>query len=183
MKNNSIRTVVATGIGAALFVVIGILISIPTLVVPNTSIQLQYAVQSLLATVFGPIVGFLVGFIGHAFKDSLQYGSPWWSWVLASGVFGLVLGVAKRSLRLDEGIFEKKDIVFFNVTQVVANVVAWGLIAPLLDIVIYSEPANKVFAQGLVAGIVNSVTVAVAGTILLSIYAKTQTRSNSLSKD
>ena len=42
MKNNSIRSVVATGIGAALFVVIG-MISIPT-PVPNTSIQLQYAV-------------------------------------------------------------------------------------------------------------------------------------------
>lgn len=39
MKNNSIKTVVATGIGAALFVVIGLVINIPTFV-PNTSIQL-----------------------------------------------------------------------------------------------------------------------------------------------
>ena len=71
MKNNSIKTVVATGIGAALFVVIGLVINIPTFV-PNTSIQLQYAVQALLSILFGPVVGF----IGHALKDSIQYG-PW----------------------------------------------------------------------------------------------------------
>ena len=53
MKNNSIRSVVATGIGAALFVVIG-MISIPT-PVPNTSIQLQYALQALFSVIFGPV--------------------------------------------------------------------------------------------------------------------------------
>jgi uncharacterized membrane protein len=44
------------------------------------------------------------------------------------------------------------------------------------------EPANKVFVQGLVAGITNSVTVAIAGTILLVVYARTQVKSGSLSK-
>ena len=39
MKNQSIKQVVAIGVGAALFVVIG-MISIPT-PVPNTSIQLS----------------------------------------------------------------------------------------------------------------------------------------------
>ncbi|MCO4635417.1 putative membrane protein [Streptococcus infantarius subsp. infantarius] len=177
MKNNSIKTVVATGIGAALFVVIGLVINIPTFV-PNTSIQLQYAVQALLSILFGPVVGF----IGHALKDSIQYG-PWWSWILASGVFGLVVGVAKSRLRIQEGIFEGKDILVFNVFQIVANIVSWSIIAPVLDIVIYSEPANKVFVQGLVAGIANSVTVAIAGTILLIVYARTQVKSGSLSKD
>lgn len=181
MKHHSIKTVVATGIGAALFVVIGLLINIPTFV-PNTSIQLQYAVQALLSVVFGPVVGFLTGFIGHTLKDSLQYG-PWWSWILASGVFGLVLGLAKKRIKLAEGRFTTKDILFFNGLQILANILAWGVIAPVLDILIYSEPANKVFTQGLVAGIVNSVTVAIAGTLLLAVYAKTQTQSNSLSKD
>ena len=131
---------------------------------------------------FGPVVGFFVGFIGHALKDSIQYG-PWWSWILASGVFGLVVGVAKSRLRIQEGILKAKNILVFNVFQIVANIVSWGIIAPVLDIVIYSEPANKVFVQGLVAGIANSVTVAIAGTILLVVYARTQVKSGSLSKD
>ncbi|MDU1790049.1 MAG: ECF transporter S component, partial [Streptococcus thermophilus] len=47
MKNNSIRTVVATGIGAALFIIICIFVNIP--IFGNTSIQLQYAVQVLFS--------------------------------------------------------------------------------------------------------------------------------------
>ena len=114
---------------------------------------------------------------------SIFCSTPWWSWVLASGIFGLALGFIKKRLELEKGVFDNKSLLFFNAAQLAANAIAWGIIAPVLDIVIYSEPANKVFAQGLVAGIVNSVTVGFAGSILLSIYAKSQTRSNSLSKD
>lgn len=176
----SIKQVVAIGIGAALFVVVA-LIRIPT-PAPNTYIQLQYAVQALLSALFGPLSGFLVGFIGHTVLDSL-YGDPWWSWILASGVVGLVIGLVKNKLRVSEGILETKDILVFNTFQIVANVVAWGFVAPVLDIIMYSQPANKVFIQGLVAGIANGVTIAIAGTILLVVYSKSQTQSGSLSKE
>ena len=47
MKNNSsIKTVVAVGIGAALFFVLGRFVAIPS-PVPNTNISLQYAVLAL----------------------------------------------------------------------------------------------------------------------------------------
>ena len=58
-----------------------------------------------------------------------------------------------------------------------------GGIAPLGDILIYNEPANKVFVQGVVATISNGLTVAIAGTVLLLAYARTQTKSGSLKKD
>ena len=55
MKNNSsIKTVVAVGIGAALFFVLGRFVAIPS-PVPNTNISLQYAVLALLATMYGPV--------------------------------------------------------------------------------------------------------------------------------
>ncbi|MBF0787881.1 MULTISPECIES: ECF-type riboflavin transporter substrate-binding protein [unclassified Streptococcus] len=181
MKNNSIKTVVGTGIGAALFVVISLVINIP-LGIPNTSVQLQYAVQSLLAILFGPIVGFLVGFIGHALKDSLQYG-PWWSWIFASGLFGLMVGTLKYRLRISEGVFTIKDTLLFNGVQFLANILVWGVVAPILDVLVYHEPANKVFTQGLVAGSINAATVAIAGSLLLTVYAKKQVQNNSLSKD
>lgn len=55
MKKLSVKSVVAIGIGAALFFVLG-KISIPT-PVPNTYISLQYAVQAVFAMLFGPIAG------------------------------------------------------------------------------------------------------------------------------
>ena len=49
-KNNSIKTVVAIGIGAALFFVLGRFVAIPS-PVPNTNISLQYWLCWLLCTV------------------------------------------------------------------------------------------------------------------------------------
>lgn len=182
MKDLNIKTVVATGIGAALFVVIGMLVNIPT-PVPNTSIQLQYALQALFALIFGPFAGFFTGFVGHALKDSIQYGAPWWSWVLASGVVGLVIAFFKEQIKLESGHFGLREILLFNGAQIFANILAWGLIAPLGDIFIYSEPVAKVFTQGITAALVNALTVGIGGTILLAIYAKSQTAAGSLSKD
>lgn len=181
MSQLSIKQVVAIGVGAALFIVVG-LISIPT-PIPNTSIQLQYAVQALLAIIYGPIVGFFVGFIGHANKDLLQYGSAWWTWVFASGLFGLIVGSARKAIHLQAGKLDSKGLLTFNLVQVIANLVLWGLVAPIGDILIYQEAANKVFAQGIVAGLANSVTVAIAGSLLLSLYARNQVKTGSLTKE
>ena len=69
-NNNSIKPVVAVGIGAALFFVLGRFVAIPS-PVPNTNISLQYAVLGLLAAMYGPVAGGLIGFIGHALAKRL----------------------------------------------------------------------------------------------------------------
>ena len=71
-NNNSIKTVVAIGIGAALFFVLGRFVAIPS-PVPNTNISLQYAVLGLLAAMYGPVAGGLIGFIGHTLIDLLGW--------------------------------------------------------------------------------------------------------------
>ena len=115
MKNNSIRTVVATGIGAALFIIIGMFVNIP--IFGNTSIQLQYAVQALFSVIFGPITGFFMGLIGHALKDGIQYGSISWAWVLASGVIGLVIGLFRKKYDATKGVLTFGNMIWFNLIQ------------------------------------------------------------------
>ena len=83
---------------------------------------------------------------------------------------------------LNEGLDVKK-IIQFNVSQVVAHLLAWGLVAPCLDILIYSEPIEKLFAQGLVAGVANMLTTGIVGTLLLVAYAKTVVKKGSLNKE
>lgn len=179
-KNLSIKTIVAIGIGAAVFVILGRFASIPT-GIPNTSIETNYAFLALMATIFGPIAGGLIGLIGHALKDAVFYGSIWWSWVLVSGFVGLGIGLIANRIKIESGVFGNKEIVLFNITQLIVQAIGWGLIAPTLDVLIYAEPANKVYTQGIVAGISNIVTVGVIGTILLVSYAKTRSKSDSLS--
>ena len=178
----STKTLVGTALGAALFTVLFMYVKIPT-GIPETQIQSAYGIGGFFAAMFGPIAGFLVAFIGHALSDIVQYGSAWWSWVIASGVAGLVMGFAYSKLRVDEGILTGKDILFYNICQVVGNAFAWIVVAPVLDIVIYSEPADLVFTQGVVAAISNAVSAGVIGTVLLFLYSKTRAKKGSLTKE
>ena len=88
----SIKSIVAIGIGAALFFVLGRFVAIPS-PVPNTTINIQYGILGVFGIIYGPVVGILSGFIGHTLID-LSWGSPWWSWIIASAVFGLIAGLA-----------------------------------------------------------------------------------------
>ena len=58
-----------------------------------------------------------------------------------------------------------------------------GFDCPYGDILIYSEPASKVFAQGILSAAINSLTIAIGGSLLLAVYSKTRTQSGSLTKD
>lgn len=175
------RTIVAIGLGAAIFTLLFMYVKVPS-PIPETSFQTAYGVSAFFATLFGPIAGALIAFIGHALSDSLQYGSPWWSWVIASGVSGFIFGFAFNRTKVEEGVFGVKDIITFNVVQIIGNAISWVVVAPVLDILIYQEPAAKVFTQGITAAIMNAISAGVIGTLLLVAYAATRTRQGSLSK-
>ncbi len=175
------KTIVAIGLGAAIFMLLFMYVKIPS-PVPETSFQTAYGLSAFFATLFGPIAGALISFIGHALSDAVQYGSPWWSWVIASGVSGFIFGFAFKRTKVEEGEFKGKDILTFNIIQVIGNLIAWVVVAPVLDILIYQEPVNLVFTQGLTAAGMNIVSAGVIGTLLLVAYAATRTKKGSLKK-
>ena len=176
------RTLVATALGAALFTLLFMYIKIPT-GIPETQIQTAYGVGAFFAALFGPIAGGLIALIGHFLSDSIQYGSAWMSWVIASAFTCFFIGLVYPKLNVEEGQFTVKDCITFNVYQIIANAIAWIIIAPVLDIVIYAEPANLVFTQGVVAAISNAVSAGVIGSILLFAYSKTRAGKGSLSAE
>lgn len=176
------KTIVATGLGAALFIVLFMYVKIPT-GIPETDIKTAYGVGAFFSALFGPIAGFLIGLIGHGLSDAIQYGSPWWSWVIASGLTCFITGLVYPKLKADVGEFGGKDILRFNIYQVIANVISWVIVAPVLDIVVYAEPVNLVFTQGIVAAICNAISAGVIGTILLLLYSRTRSKKGSLTKE
>ena len=181
-KKFGIREVVAIGIGTALFVVLTE-VQIPLGCVPNTSLQPRMAVLAFLSAIFGPIVGAVIGILGHALGDALFYGSVWWSWVFPEAIVGAGIGAFAKKFGVREGGFGGKNIFLFNVVQVVANAVAWILAAPVLDIVVYAEPANKVFVQGAFAFLGNIIIVGILGSLLLAAYSRIAGQSSSLKKE
>lgn len=177
-----IKEVVAIGIGTALFVLLTE-VQIPLGFIPNTALQPRVALLAFLAAVFGPIVGGVVGLLGHALGDALFYGSVWWSWVFPEAVVGIAIGLFAPKFAIREGGFGKKAIILFNVVQVLAQAVAWIVVAPVLDILIYAEPANKVFAQGFFAWLGNVIIAGILGTLIAFGYSKIRGKSSSLSKE
>ncbi len=182
MKKFSVKTIVAIGIGAALFFVLGRFVAIPS-PVPNTNISTQYGLLGFLSVVFGPVAGALIGLIGHALIDFSYGWGIWWSWVIASAVFGLLVGIGAKITKMNKAEIGKKGLIKFNIVQVISHIICWGVVAPALDILIYNEPLEKLFAQGLFAGISNAVTTAIIGSILCIAYAATKTKDGSLSKE
>lgn len=177
-RNFSVKKIVAIGIGAAVFVILGRFVVIPT-GFPNTSFETSYPFLALMGVIYGPVVGGLIGFIGHTLKDMMMYGA-WWSWIICSGVIGMIYGLIGKVLSIQDGQFHKRAVLRFNLGQIVGNILVWGLLAPVLDVLIYAEPANKVFVQGVIASITNIISVGVLGTLLLAGYAKTRIQKGSL---
>ena len=178
------KTIVATGLGAAVFLVLFMYVKIPS-PVPETNLQIAYGVSSFFAAVFGPLAGFLVAFVGHALNDVISYGSPWWSWVFASGASALITGLCsgKVAPAVESGECGRKELIQFAVYAIIGNAVAWLLVAPILDIVMYAEPVNTVFLQGVTAFVIDAIVSVVVGGILLKAYASTKTGQGTLSKE
>lgn len=182
MRKFGIKEVVAIGIGTALFVALTE-VQIPLGFIPNTALQPRVALLAFMAAIFGPVVGGVVGLLGHALGDALFYGSIWWSWVFPEAVFGIGLGLFAAKFAIKDGDFGKAQIVLFNIVQVVANAIAWIAVAPLLDVVIYAEPANKVFVQGFWAFLGNIIITGILGTLIAAGYSKIGAKSSSLAKE
>ena len=60
----STKTIVATGLGGALFMVLFMFVKVPS-PVPETNLQLAYAISGFFGLLFGPVAGGLIAFIGH----------------------------------------------------------------------------------------------------------------------
>ena len=89
-----------------------------------------------------------------------------------------------RKLNVQEGEFGKGKVAVFVVSNVIAHVIGWVVVAPVISmILIYAEPANKVFAQGVFAAVSNTVTGVVVGGLLILAYTKTIAKKGSLDQN
>jgi energy-coupling factor transport system substrate-specific component len=90
------RVIVYSAIGAALYAVfnwISFAIQIPG--AESVSVRPHYGLLTFFGFAFGPVVGFLTGFVGNVVGDQLTgwgaFTSPHWS--LANGLAGMITGL------------------------------------------------------------------------------------------
>ena len=183
MKKLSVKSVVIIAIGAALYGIGGLpIFGVP--IFAETTLKPAMAILAIFAVLYGPVVGFLVGFIGHWITDLFAGWGVWMTWVLGSGIVGLVMGFFPRLTknRIDEGIFATKEIVYFVLLAFVGNFVGYSISA-FLDFVLYAEPASKVIAQQLIISSTNTVLIGIIGSIVLLLIAKRKRQGSDLTEE
>lgn len=170
--NLSAKTVVLIAMGAALYGIGGLpVFSIP--IFANTSLKPAIAILALFASLFGPVVGFFVGFIGHWVTDLFAGYGVWFSWVLGSGIVGGLIGLFPLLTRgrLDRGIFALADFLLFLLLAFLGNALGYGCSA-VLDYIFYAEPLSKVTLQLLLIALGNSLLIGVVGFFILRSVAR-----------
>lgn len=138
--------------------------------VENTQVTLAYGALAIFSMFAGPVITPIAAFGAHFISDSLTYTTVWWTWVVATGVFGLLLGLITARLNLLKQPFSWTCIWQFNLWQGIANLLVWGLIAPWGDFLVYQSGWNYVWTQGLVAAAWNFVIIAIVGTTFVYAY-------------
>ena len=169
MKYLTAKRIGTIAAGSVLFFLLGRYISISS-PIDTVDICIQYGLLAFLAVTWGPLTGCLSGLLGHILID-LSYGELCWSWILATAAFGGLMGVLSKVLNLKNAGRDRESLVRFNLCQVAVHVVCWAGVAPVLEILFYSENMDKIFEQGLTAGISNAVTTAIVGSALLALNA------------
>lgn len=173
----STKNIVAIGIGAALYAALS---SILIPVFPNTSFKIAIALLTIFGSIYGPMVGFFVGFIGHTLNDMLMYGSLWFSWSFLSAFIGFFAGLIKYDpfFSIEDGRINKKNIFYMYFFALLGTVFA-GLAAFLGDVYLYGEPANKVWLQIISASVCNFIVTAFLGIpIVIDITLRKKKYSN-----
>ncbi len=176
-----VRMVVIIAIGSALYGVGGLL-SVP--VFANTTIKPAMAILALIAGVYGPLVGFLVGFLGHWLTDMFAGWGVWPTWMLGSGIVGVVIGLFPKLTKnaLGEGVFTGKQIGLFIGLAFLGNFFGY-LISAILDFLLFAEPLDKVITQQLIIAITNTVVIGILGTLLMLLVAKRNKDNSNLTLD
>ena len=167
--NATVKRIGTIALGSVLFFLLGRYVTIPS-PIPTVNICVQYGLLAFLAVACGPLTGSMTGLIGHILID-LSGGRRFWSWIIATSAFGGLLGVLANVTRLAPAHRDREMLVHFNLCQVATHVVCWAGIAPVLDILLYNENMDTIFAEGLTAALSNAVTTAIVGSALLCLYA------------
>lgn len=166
----SSRTWVITGLGALLYWATS-WIGIP--ITSTVELRPGIALLSVLGALFGPVVGFIAGFVGHAMNDLMMDGTVWWGWALGSGMTAAFMGLVflYKDFDAHEGMMEKRHLIRFVLYGTVGIFVSL-LFSGVFDALVLREPLGSLVEQVICAGVANVGVFLIVGLPAVWAYAK-----------
>ena len=178
MKKIDTKTIVTIGVAAALYGALGF-VGIP--VGPNTQLKPAIALLTIFSALFGPLVGFSMGFIGHMLTDMIAGWGIWWGWVASSGIMGLFMGLVFKCKKFSvkDGLCSKFHVFYLIVTGLMGILLAITFAAGF-DVVFMGEPVDKMMVQVVLATFSNSIVFLAAGVPTVLGFIRANRRNSNL---
>ena len=126
----SVTSIVAMGVGTALYAVFTIFFNI--FQIPGTqlvAVRPSVAIPMFFGYVFGPIVGFVSGFLGNTIADAISWGGFWWNWDVGNGLLGAIPGIGYYLIKEREELSSTKSLAMCALLAVIASIVGMGFAA------------------------------------------------------
>ncbi len=130
----------------------------------------------------GPLIAGITGGIGEFLS---QIGDPAWDWVT---IFCTILNCAAigfftRKLDINNGFFNRNDIITFDKVQIISNYIVWEIPYTALKIWINKESLTGALHQGFWIAMNNSISCMLITSLCLALYAKTRITAANFYRD
>lgn len=136
------KQVVYAAIGAALYAVLTWAFNVWQIPgAGNVGIRPAIVIPMFFGIAFGPIVGFITGFVGNILADMLSGYGFWIWWDLGNGIIGLIPGIFSA---LIVKYNETKSILWGELSVILGSAVGMG-VASLSEIWVSGADMNTVF--------------------------------------
>ncbi len=176
------KTVVGVAIGAALYAVLMNYGGIR--VFTNTSLTTAMIVPVIVGALFGPLPAAAACGFGNILADLIGAWGFWFDWSIGNAVMGFFVGMLPvYGAKIEEGFFERKQILLYILWVAVGNVVGIGLVTPFITMNFYSGEMEVTFMQAWSAIPSNLVIQLVVGIPLLIAMAKRHASHQNLTKE
>ena len=139
------------------------------------SIRVAYdhSLAVIISVMFGPIVDAFSGEIGQTLTQLMELTPDWISvgcTVLNTGLIGFLM----RKNDINNGFFYRKEAISFTRAQTLCNFAVWGVLSPVLNILIVHAEFQQAVLHGLRIAFNNSVSCMLVASLFLSIYARSR---------
>lgn len=169
------REVVYSAIGAALYAVLGVATNFLQLPgAGNVSFRPAVAIPMFFGIAFGPVVGFISGFLGNILSDMFSGYGFWLWWDLGNGIMGLIPGLMAYTFKS----FKAQSTIIKAELYVIIGVLAGMAVAAISEMWVSGADMNTViFGNFIPAVIPNLVNGLVLVPILMIAYDAVVSRS------
>lgn len=137
----------------------------------GVEINFFYILLAIVAGLAGSLFAAVVGVSTIIIDLLLGTTEQWIAIAISVGILGYVFGLGIRRKSFLSGTFSRHDALRFNVIQVVANVIIFGLILPTLEVFFYQASTAVVFINGWIFSMINSILIAIFATALFKLIA------------